>query len=191
MKTLYSHFQKMAWMLAMLLTATITLTSCFDAAQEIGNAVSGHWFGDMDMYYNGERARGTEIEFYSGWGYDRGRGVQIDYYAYHAETSYFNWQVRNRILYLVFDDPALDCAIVDYRLSYDYFSGYIADYYTLENQTHFNLRNYDRYWDRYGYGYYDDYYYVKATRAATDSTAVDSVVVDDKYHGVRGVNMKK
>ena len=61
----------------------------------------------------------------------------------------------------------------------------------MENQTHFNLRNYDRYWDRYGYGYYDDYYYVKATRAATDSTAVDSVVVDDKYHGVRGVNMKK
>ena len=76
----------------MLLTATITLTSCFDEDQEIGNAVSGHWFGDMDMYYNGERARGTEIEFYSGWGYDRGRGVQIDYYAYHAETSYFNWQ---------------------------------------------------------------------------------------------------
>lgn len=196
MKTMNTHFQKLLWMAAIMLTTALTLTSCLDEDDEIGNAVSGHWFGDMDMYYNGEPARGSEIEFYTGWGYDHGKGVQVDYYSRHAVTSYFTWQVRNRILYLTFDDPALDCAIVDYRLSYDYFSGYIADYYTLENLTHFNLRNYDRYWSSYGYGYYDDYYYddyyyVKATRAATatDSTAT-ATAKEKSYHGVRGVNMK-
>lgn len=189
MKTITSHFQKLLCLLAIMSTAVVTLTSCLDDDDEIGNAVSGHWFGDMDMYYNGERARGSEIEFNRGWSYDRGSGVQVDYYARHAVTSYFTWRVQNRILYLTFDDPSLDCAIVDYRLSYDYFSGYIADYYTLENLTHFNLRSYDRYWSDYGYGYYD-YYYVKATRsaAAPDSTAAaDST----NYHGVRGVNMKR
>ena len=193
MKTLFSHVQKMASILAILLSANIVLTSCLDDDDQIGNTVSGHWFGDMDMYYDGEPAKGSEIEFQHGWRFDRGTGVQIDYYAYHAVTSYFDWQVRDRILYLTFDDPALDCAIVDYRLSHDYFSGYIADYYTLENLTHFNLRNYDRYWDSYGYShYYNDYYYVKATRAATDSTTVDSAsVARDGYHGVRGVNLSK
>lgn len=196
MKTFYTNLQKLLWTLAILLAATVTLTSCLDEDQEIGNAVSGHWFGDMDMYYDGEAAKGSEIEFYTGWGFDHGRGVEIDYYARHAVTTHFDWEVRDRILFLTFEDPALDCAIVDYRLSYDYFKGYIADYYTLENQMHFSLRNYDRYWDRYGYGYYDSYYgyydyYVKSTRAAADSTDVDSVsAAREGYRGVRGVNMK-
>ncbi len=36
----------------------------------------------MDMYYNGERALGSEIEFYTngGWGYDR----YWDTYGYGA-----------------------------------------------------------------------------------------------------------
>ncbi len=195
MKTFATHFQKLLWMLAILFSASVTLTSCLDEDDEIGNAISGHWFGDMDMYYDGEPARSSEIEFYTGWGYDHGKGVQVDYYARHAVTTHFTWKVRNRVLYLTFEDPALDCAIVDYRLSYDYFSGYIADYYTLENMTHFNLRNYDRYWDSYGYGYYDGYYdgyyYVKGTRAAADSVDVSSASeAREGYHGVRGVNMK-
>ena len=48
----------------------------------VPNNVNGHWFGDMDMYYNGERALGSEIEFYTngGWGYDR----YWDTYGYGA-----------------------------------------------------------------------------------------------------------
>ncbi len=195
MKKIFTTSAKNLWILAFMLFSAFTLTSCLDEDEEIGATISGHWFGDMDMFYNGERARGSEVEFYQSWSYDHGTGVQVDYYAYHAVTSYFNWRVRNGILYLTFDDPALDCAIVDYRLSYDYFSGYIADYYTLENLTHFNLRNYDRYWSSYGYGYYDyydPYYYAKATRSAADSTATDSTkVYNEGYHGIRGVNMKK
>ena len=181
------HFYKNFWALGLMLAALFSFSSCMDDDDHIGYDVSGHWFGDMDMYYNGEKALGTEIEFYNAsWGYDRGTGVEIDYYRAHAETTYFNWRVSNRVIYLTFDNPDLDCAIVDYTLSYDYFRGYIADYYTLENQTYFNLRNYDRYWDNYGYsGYYNGYdyydYYVKGTRAENDSVC----------HGIRGVNMKK
>ncbi len=197
MKTFYKNI----WMLAILLMSAFAFTSCMDEDDEIGNTISGHWFGDMDMYYNGERSMGSEIEFYNtGYGYNRGSGVEIDYYSYHAVTTYFNWEVRNRVLYLAFEDPALDCAIVDYTLSYDYFRGYIADFYTLENVSYFTLRNYDRYWNAYGYGsygydyygydYYGYDYYVKGTRAASDSTAVDSAATT-KYHGIRGVNMRK
>ena len=190
-------FNNKLWMLAILLCSTFAFTSCMDEDDEIGYTISGHWFGDMDMYYNGERSVGSEIEFYSNYGYDRGTGVEIDYYRYHAVTTYFNWQVRNRVLYLTYEDPALDCAIVDYRLSYDYFSGYIADFNTLENLTSFRLRNYDRYWDAYGYGGYDYYgydyydYYVKGARAAGDSIAAATPNSAVKYHGIRGVNMKK
>ena len=177
------HFYDKFWMLSFMLMALFCFSSCMDDDDRIGYDIRGHWFGDMDMYYRGERARGSEIEFNTSWGYDRGTGVEVDYYAYTAITNYFNWRVSNRVLYLTFDDPSLDCAIVDYTLSYDYFRGYIADYVTLENQTYFNLRNYDRYWDSYGYGYYNDYYYVKGTRAEGDSIAAGD-------RGIRGIYLK-
>jgi len=184
------YFYNKIWMMSLVLVALFGFSSCMDDDDRIGFDIQGHWFGDMDMYddYTGERARGSEIEFKTGWGYDHGTGVEVDYYSYHAVTNYFDWRVRNRILYLTFDDPNLDCAIVDYRLTRDYFRGYIADYNTLENLTYFSLRNYDHEWDEYGYGYYDDYY-VKATRAATaDSLAADTAVVG---RGIRGIYLNK
>lgn len=176
------RFYNTIWMLALLLTTLVGFSSCMDEDDRIGYDIRGHWFGDMDMWYNGERAQGTEIEFTSGWGYTRGSGVQVDYYRYHAVTSYFNWEVRNRILYLTYDDPNLDCAIVDYSLSYDYFRGYVADPFTLENTSYFSLRNYDRYWDQYGYGRYD--YYVKGQTRSADADSTN-------YHGIRGIYLKQ
>lgn len=185
------RFYKNIWMLGILFAALFGFSGCMDDDDRIGNNIGGHWFGDMDMYYNGERAQGSEIEFYNngGWGYDRGTGVEIDYYRRHAVTSHFDWRVSGQVIYLTFrEDPSLDCAIVDYTLGYDYFRGYIADAYTLENQTYFSLRSYDRYWDSYGYGGYYDYYYVKGQ---TRSAEADSTATDATYHGIRGVNMKK
>ena len=185
------RFYKNIWMLGILCAALFGFSGCMDDDDRIGNNIGGHWFGDMDMYFNGERAQGSEIEFYNtgGWGFDRGTGVEIDYYRRHAVTSHFDWRVSGRVIYLTFrEDPSLDCAIVDYTLGYDYFRGYIADYYTLENLTYFDLRSYDRYWDSYGYGGYYDYYYVKGQ---TRSAEADSTATDTTYHGVRGVNMKK
>ena len=185
------RFYKNIWMLGILCAALFGFSGCMDDDDRIGNNIGGHWFGDMDMYFNGECAQGSEIEFYNngGWGFDRGTGVEIDYYRRHAVTSHFDWRVSGRVIYLTFrEDPSLDCAIVDYTLGYDYFRGYIADYYTLENLTYFDLRSYDRYWDSYGYGGYYDYYYVKGQ---TRSAEADSTATDTTYHGVRGVNMKK
>ena len=172
-------------MLSVLLGALFLFASCDryywyeDRDDEIGYAVSGHWFGDLDMYnsYTGERAQGSEIEFYhSNWGYYRGTGVEIDYY-YRARpvTNYFDWEVRDRALYLYFDDPDLDCVIVDYRLSSTYFTGYIEGYDGY--RTRFSLRSYDRYWDDYGYGGY----YFRSANEESDSTAVK---------GIRGSNLK-
>lgn len=179
-----NYYHKIS-MLGLLLMALVSFSSCMDDDDRVGYNIQGHWFGDMDMYYNGERARGSELEFDSGWGWGNksGTGVEVDYYMYRAITNRFDWRVQNQIIYLTFSDPQLDCAIVDYTLGYDYFRGYIADYNTLENQTYFTLRNYDRYWDEYGYGGY----YVKGTRAATDSIAADSI---GDYRGIRGINMK-
>ena len=176
---------KKLWMLGILIAALFGFSSCeYDPDESIGYDVRGHWFGDMDMWIDGEKARGSEIEFApAGWGYSYGRGTEVDYYYGGKVTHLFDYNIKNGILYLQFDDPALDCAIVDYRLSSTYFSGFIADYYSLVNQTYFNLRNYDRYWDQYGYG---GYYYVKAEMA--DSTATDIAVEEPKC--VRGVNRK-
>ena len=177
------NWYKNMWMVSLMFIATMGMTSCDDVYywiedSEVGCAVSGHWFGDMDMYnsYTGERAQGSEVQFYSGWCYNHGRGVEIDYY-YHARPvcNEFEWEVVNGNIYLTFlDDPDLDCVIADYHLSDDYFSGYIdgCDGYCAR----FSLRAYDRYWKSYGYGTY-------ATRAAEDSDTT-------QVKGIRGCNMK-
>ena len=175
------------WMMGFMLLALLSFSSCeYDNDENIGYDVRGHWFGDLDMWINDEKALGSEIEFVpNGWGYSYGKGTEVDYYRRGSVVHYFNYRIRNGVIYMEFDDPYLDCAIVDYRLSYNNFSGYIADYYTLKNQTYFNLRSYDRYWDQYGYGgYYDPYYYVKGEMA--DSTSTDS-----KPECIRGVNRVK
>ena len=179
MKTLKNKI----WMLSFMLIAMFGFASCdfdfdyYDRDDDIGYTVSGHWFGDLDMYdsYTGEKARGSEIEFYhSAMGYYRGTGVEVDYY-YRSRpiTNYFDWEVYDGALYLYFEDSDLDCVIVDYRLTSTYFSGYIEGYDGY--RTRFSLRNYDRYWDDYGYG---GYYYTRSIDVPTDSV--------DAVKGIRG-----
>ena len=190
------------WMMSFMLMASLGFTSCeFNPDEGIGYEISGHWFGDLDMYFGNEKAIGSEIEFIPvGWGYSRGRGIEIDYYRYGSERHYFDWSIRNGVIYMVFDDPQLDCAIVDYRLSYNYFSGCIANYYTLQNMTPFNLRSYDRYWKDYGYGYGGGCYWVKGKKQVNDSIAADSIdcemvtvepLSNDSIYSIRGVNRNK
>ena len=182
------------WMLGLIMLGMFGLTSCeYDPDESIGYDVRGHWFGDLDMWIDGERAQGSEIEFNPhGWGYSYGRGTEVDYYRYRRGkvVHYFEYRIRNGVIYLTFDNPDLDCAIVDYRLSYNYFSGYIANYYTLQNDTYFSLRSYDRYWDDYGYGSY--YYYAKEeVFDMNDTTSVDIPEVVKEPKCIRGVNMNK
>lgn len=184
MKTLKNNIQ----MLSLMLVAMFGLVSCDIIDMEFYNnldddiayTISGHWFGDMDMYdsYTGEKARGSEIEFYqNGPNFYSGTGVEVDYYYYSRPiTNHFDWEVFDGVLYLYFDDPDLDCIIVDYRLSATSFTGFIESYDGYS--TRFNLRNYERYWNDYGYsGYY--------TRAAEEPA--DSV---SAVKGIRGSNMQ-
>ena len=186
---------KNLWMLAIMMACTLSLTSCYiDEDENVGYNVRGHWFGDMDMWIDGEKARGSEIEFQPrGYGYSYGEGIEVDYYYRGSITHYFDYEIRNGIIYLQFDDPNLDCAIVDYRLTYNYFTGYIADSYTLKNLTYFNLRNYDRYWDTYGYG---GYIYTREQTLDTDSlwndsTATRCTTENQEPKCIRGVNRIK
>ena len=178
--------KKNLWMMAAMFCLTSVLTSCYmDDDDRIGNYVSGHWFGDLDMYFDGVKARGSEIQFTpTGWGYSKGYGWEVDYYYGGSVEHRFDWEVRNQIIYMYFDDPALDCAIVDYRLSTYRFTGWIADSYSLQNMTSFNLRNYDYYWNDYGYG---DYIPVKGEK---DFDGNDSIATQEGKW-IRGVNRNK
>ncbi len=175
------------WMMGLLFVALFGLSSCeIDEDYMVASNISGHWFGDLDMWYGNEKARGSEIEFIpSSYNAYRGRGTEVDYYRRGRVVHYFDWFVRDGVIYLRFDDPYLDCAIANYRLNYSYFSGDIADYYTLRPETHFRLRNYEHYWHDYGY---DDYYYVKGE--SNWDEAADSIADAHEENAVyiRGVN---
>ena len=178
MKLLYKNL----WMVGILCTSLFCLNSCMDEDDDIADTIMGHWFGDMGMDYNDgryiEAAYVTEIQFTSDWkwGFNHGDGIQKDYYRNHTEYNRFHWEVHDRIVYLTYNsNPELDCAIVDYRLNYEYFSGYLVPYYNgvfyYEDEVRFSLQNYDRYWN--SEDYYD--YYVRESRSAADSTASDSI----------------
>ena len=89
-----------------------------------GYMLSGRWFGNLGMMVDGQPAIGSDLEF-----------IPQDYGGYG-------------IIYLRFDNPELDCNIRDYSLSPDYFEGYMDGVYS---STWFTLRNYERYWNDYGY----------------------------------------
>ena len=158
------------WTLGLVLMALISFNSCMSEDSRIGDDLAGRWYGDWDMYSNGEHAIRTELEFVTAtWSYDHGTGYQKDYYSRHTVSNSFTWEVSKGVIYLKYNrDRNLDCAIVDYNLTYNYFSGCIADYNTLDNRYYFNLRNAEH----YNESSYDPYY-VKAQRDDIDSVAVE------------------
>lgn len=120
-----------------------------------GYMLSGRWFGELGMMVDGQPAIGSDLEFVPDdyGGYSEGYGYERDYYydpwnRVNLIEHYFDWSVWDGIIYLYFDDPGLDCSIRDYRLSSDYFEGYMDGTYS---STRFKLRNYERYWEDYGY----------------------------------------
>lgn len=120
-----------------------------------GYMLSGRWFVDLGMMVDGQPAIGSDLEFIPQdyGGYTRGYGYETDYYhgwrgRVEIVEHYFTWMVRDGIIYLRFDNPELDCNIRDYSLSPDYFKGYMDGVYS---STWFTLRNYERYWNDYGY----------------------------------------
>ena len=186
MKKLYSNIALMS----LLLFTGLCLTSCeIDEDQNVGYYLQGHWFGDLDMYYDGVPARGSDIIFYpEGYGYRQGTGTQIDYYGRYGYTQIrhdFRYYVENGVIYLTFfDEPELDCSISRYGLKADNFWGRIDG---SDSSTDFRLRNYDRYWESEGYyaydydydrRYYGGYYTKQSLDLDLDSLAPDSLSPD-------------
>lgn len=194
MKTMKKNF----WMLGMMFVTLFGFTSCeYELAQAIGYEVSGRWFGDMDMYINGTKCYDSEIEFMpQGWGYRKGRGVEVDHlWSYHI-THYFDYEILNGAIYLYFDDPELDCVIRDYRIDDQYFTGYMDGAYDCSK---FRLKNYEHFRNEWGY---NDYFYAKADKGFNDvwdedcdSLSTDSIasvsLSDDKIICSRGINKAK
>ena len=153
----------------------VVLNGCQDGDDYRGQILSGRWFGDLGMMVDGNRAVGSDLEFipHEYGGYSEGYGYETDYYRRRGRLEIvehsFMWKVMNGVIYLRFDNPELDCNISDYSLSPDYFRGYMDGVYS---STRFTLRNYDRYWN--DYGYWDDYYdyYRSVPRRAADNSEV-------------------
>lgn len=148
----------------LLLGVMLGLSSCdpywqfggrYDDDSDRGYTLSGRWFGDFGVYIDGERAYGTVLEFVpDDASYLYGYGRETDYYynwaGYLEALDYtFDWEVRDRSIYMYFRNPDLNCRISNYRLSPSYFQGNVDNY---GSSTYFSLRNYDRYWPDYGYG---------------------------------------
>lgn len=210
MKRFYTHLFPLS---IALLTLTL-FTSCMDSDDNIGYDLQGHWFGDLDMWYDGIPARGSDIIFYpEGWGYSSGTGTQTDYYGRYGNTTVshrFSYRITNGVIRLSFyGEPGLDCEISNYNLSHTHFWGRING---RHSSTNFDLRNYDREWNTYGYSSYDyDYdrrwygsYYAKEQGATDASWEAESTLgaptADSLRHetrsgvqpkAMRGVNLPK
>lgn len=119
-----------------------------------GYILSGRWFGDLGMHLDGVRAKGSVLDFVpSTSSYLYGTGRQTDYFydrfgILYPVDNYFDWEIRDRSIYMFYDNPDLNCRISDYRLSPSFFEGYIDGF---GSSTYFRLWNYDRYWPEYGY----------------------------------------
>lgn len=191
--TMTRHYTHSLLLTLLCLCSTMLFTSCdldemHDHDQSM--ALSGQWTGDFGMFYTydvrGHRTQfdsyDTDIVFYPEYdGAHYGWGKQVDYYdrgPYEYIYHQIEWQIRNGIVYVNYPhDPDMNCTIRDYRMTNDYFSGYIGD-----SSTRFNLRKivdyYDwtPYVDTYSCGNRRDwnsgYYYVKAQNDSIGSSGI-------------------
>ncbi len=148
---------------------------------------AGQWTGDFGMYYNYRYAGrvytfdsyDTDIVFYPEYdGATYGWGKQVDYYEYGPYSYIYNrfdWEILHGTIYIKYHvDNGMDCAIYDYVMTRDHFSGRFGNSYDKFYLTKIA--------DYYDWGaYFDNYYlypndgwywtplYSKETRAASDS----------------------
>ena len=96
--------------LALMGLTPLALTSCVfnDDDDYVANSLQGIWRGQIQSeYYYGRYGHDvqytdTQLEFYSDpYSYASGRGREIDYnYSYYGEEVYFNYTVRDRVIFM-------------------------------------------------------------------------------------------
>lgn len=155
-------------MLLAVMMSSFMMTSC-DEDRIDARYLSGEWQGDFKMYYDYEYkgrvytfySYDTDIIFYpSSFNSTHGTGKQVDYYRegpYKYMYYYFNWSVRNGVIYFDYPyDPEYNISIDRYYVDDTVFKGRFP--YTGNTFRLYKLYDYDwAYYDRYGY-YYGDYY---------------------------------
>ena len=155
-------------MLAMMMAAMTTLTSCEDEddyiAQQLRNS---DWQGYIDTYYSSRwnlsgNTYETVMHFESrGEYYTSGRGCEVDYDTRSPYSNYayctFSWCIVEGNVILIYDDSQWNTTwIRDYRLTSTNFYGYIDD--GSNRRIRFDLVSTSDYsdWGRYntngGYG---------------------------------------
>ncbi len=166
---------------------------------------AGQWTGDFGMYYD-YRYRGqiytfdsydTNIVFYPEYdGATYGWGKQVDYYEYGPYSHIYNrfdWEILRGVIYIkYYVDNGMDCAIYDYVMTRNYFSGRfgnssdkfyltkIADYYDWSVY-------YDSYYFFPNDGWYWSPMYSGETRAISDSTQTTPQHSDEMHQGEDGI----
>jgi hypothetical protein len=168
MKLLYTY-------LTTALMAMVTLTSCepymdWEDRHE-ARTLDGTWTGYIDTYYydrwglTGDSYRTTMYfereSSFGGWGYE----VDYDLNSRYSDYYYceFTWRIYNGIIRISYADSWNDVYISDYRLSDNYFEGYMDD--GTNTDIVFKLR-YDSGFD---WGYWGSR---GLTRSTNDSTKV-------------------
>ncbi len=119
----------------MTLTATTVLTSCDNNDTYQARTLDGNWTGYIDTYY-ADRWGLTENSYRTTMFFNQtnrygGNGYEVDYDAYSPYDDYyyceFIWEVYNGTIRIRYADSWNDVLIYDYRLSSNYFEGYMDD----------------------------------------------------------------
>lgn len=176
-----------------MLTTCVSLTSCMDEDVEESIVLSGQWYGDWGMYYQTRDpytgrvitydSYDTDIVFYPDYNYaTHGYGYQVDWYRYgpYEKLSFrFEWSITNGIVEIYYPGyPEYNTFIRDYRLSNDYFSGYLGN-----SNIRFNLAKIRDYYDwsyYYGYDYHPwgwGYSKTRSTGSEEETPSTDGTII--------------
>lgn len=190
MKSL-NFYRKIAWMACIILSfSSCTPIWNIDDDSDFNQSVkfAGQWTGDFGMYYNYEYmgriytfdSYDTDIVFYPEYdGATYGWGKQVDYYEYGPYSHIYNrfdWEIRNRVIYLTYySDPSLDCAIYDYYMTRDQFTGRFGSsndkFYMYKISDYYDWSIYTDYYHYcYNNGWHWAPYYSKETAKADEDT---------------------
>lgn len=156
--------------IALVACMIMSLTSCsivwHEGDMDVNQSIkfAGQWTGDFGMYYDYRYmsriytfdSYDTDIVFYPEFdGATYGWGKQVDYYEvgpYARIYNRFDWEIRRGVIYLkYYSDPALDCAIYDYVMTRDQFTGRFGD--SSDKFYMYKIADY------YDWSIYNDYYF--------------------------------
>ena len=192
MKKFYTRIM----MLAMMMAAMTTLTSCDDEDDYIAQKLrDSDWEGYIDTYYSSRWSLSgntyeTAMHFESrGEYYTSGRGCEVDYDTRNPYSDYayctFSWCIVEGNIILIYDDSMWNTVwIRQYNLYGGHFYGYIDD--GTNRNIKFDLASANAYdWNPYGsvggYGDFSNQNWFRArTRAAEGMKETDDVPFLDR-----------